>query len=249
MRCNRFQVVLTIAAAAMATLTLTATSANAVVLVDSDFESPTYGNATQNPAFDGWTWRPKSEGGTLYPKSRIHPNQSDVPVQGNQLMQLEYDSYTRLGMSQWGDHDTGDHTWSSGDIYTLTLNASPQSWGGTNQRYIRPSLLQQDGTVLWESPQDSTTALPLYDNFGGNPWTAAQTFTFTIDASTFTTGTEGEPIMLRIGSSGPRGVYFDNVSLTLPDANNNIPEPSTFLIWGLGLLALVWYARRRRPGS
>ena len=25
-----------------------------------------------------------------------------------------------------------------------------------------------------------------------------------------------------------------------------IPEPSTFLIWALGLLGLAWYARRRR---
>jgi len=100
--------------------------------------------------------------------------------------------------------------------------------------------------VLWESPEDSTTLLPAYNNFGGNPWTAAQTFTFTIDASTFTTGTEGEPLMLRIGSSGDvRGVYFDNVSLTLPDATEPVPEPSAFAlaVLGLGLAFCRW--RRR----
>ena len=236
----------------MAAIGLATGAANATtMLVDEDFQSPTYSNGTQNPAFDGWTWRPKSEGGTLYPKSRIHPNQNDVPVQGNQLMQLEYDSYTRLGLSQWGDHDTGDHTWSSGDIYTLTLNASPQSWNGSAERYIRPSLLQQDGTLLWESPEDSTTKLPVYAGFGGNPWTAAQTFTFTIDASTFTTGTEGEPIMLRIGSSGFRGTYFDNVSLTLPDDGTigDIPEPATMALLGLAVCGLGGYVRSSRVKS
>jgi len=31
-----------------------------------------------------------------------------------------------------------------------------------------------------------------------------------------------------------------------PTSQNIIPEPSTFLIWALGLIALAWYARRRR---
>jgi len=45
---NRTWTLLTLAAVAMATLTLTATSANATtMLVDEDFESPTYSNGNR----------------------------------------------------------------------------------------------------------------------------------------------------------------------------------------------------------
>ncbi|MFK7851876.1 MAG: PEP-CTERM sorting domain-containing protein [Akkermansiaceae bacterium] len=222
-----------------------APSADAVLLVDSDFQDTIYGNGTQlanPPGFAGWTFRPKSEGGTNYPRARS--TSGDVPVgSGNQVVQLEQLSYVRPSLAQWADHDTGNHAWSSSDVYTLRLNATPQSWNGTQDRWIRPSLLQQDGTVLWESPEDATTKLPSYNSFGGNPWTAAQTFEFTIDASTFTAGTEGDPLMLRIGSSGFRGVYFDNVTLSLPDPVA-IPEPSAAMLAGLGLLGLCF--RRRK---
>ena len=39
-------------------------------------------------------------------------------------------------------------------------------------------------------------------------------------------------------------MYYDNVLLEL--AGTVIPEPSTLLIWSLGLLGLAAYARRRR---
>ena len=38
--------------------------------------------------------------------------------------------------------------------------------------------------------------------------------------------------------AGLSGMAFDTATI--------IPEPSTLLVWGLGLLGLAWYARRRR---
>jgi len=41
-------------------------------------------------------------------------------------------------------------------------------------------------------------------------------------------------------------VSFDNFSATLVGVTGIIPEPSTFIIWTLGLLGLAWHGRRRR---
>ena len=43
------------------------------------------------------------------------------------------------------------------------------------------------------------------------------------------------------------GGTIESASLTIGYAAAEvIPEPSTFLIWSLGLLGLAWYGRRRR---
>ena len=75
--------------------------------------------------------------------------------------------------------------------------------------------------------------LPKYDDFGRNPWTPEQTFTFVIPASDFTTGTEGELLSVKIASSGYRGIYFDNVMLTFagPQVDEFVPEPATMACW------------------
>jgi hypothetical protein len=39
--------------------------------------------------------------------------------------------------------------------------------------------------------------------------------------------------------NGGQDVFFQRLSAV-------VPEPSTFLIWSLGLIGLAWYARRRR---
>jgi hypothetical protein len=187
-------------------------SVPAGTLVITGFQSPLLSEGTGNPSFAGWTW---FNGGSV--KSRRSPSNGlpgDPSVPGtNQGIQLEWTTAE-------AQYDIS-HNWSSNDVYTLTVNAAPQDWNKANQRYIRPSLRQQDGTVLWAPGENLSgpekTALPKDLSFGGSTWQAEPdlTFTFTIDAGTFTAGTAGQPIVLRLDSSGQRGLYVDNVTLSV----------------------------------
>jgi len=193
----------------------------------SGFQTPMDGSIS----FPGWAFA-GAVGARTAPSDGV-PGDPAIP---NQVIQFEWTSGT-------AKRDTS-HPWSADEVYTLTLNASPQQWHGDDDRYLVPSLLQANGTLLWSD----SVMLPKYDDFAGNPWPEELTFTFEIDGSTFTTGTEGEPLSVKIASSGSRGIYIDNVMLTYASAVV-IPEPSTLAIWGLGLLGLLLYARRRRSGS
>ena len=213
---------------------LAAGAASAATLVDEDFQSPLYLPSQQNPSFTGWTW---TNGNATW--ARNANNQSDVPGSQtipNQVVQLEWDSAEMVYDISQG--------WSTSEVYTLTLNASPQSWNGAADRYIAPSLLQQDNTVLWSA----NTMMPKYNNFGRNPWTADQTFTYTIDPNAFTTGTEGSPLRLKIDHTGQRGIYVDNVLLEsgppptdttppTPDPMTWEAEPAVFDYTSIGMIA------------
>ena len=210
-----------IAVAVAATVCLNAGAA-ITNLVSEDFQTPLLSNGTGNPAFSGWTWE-----NAPAVKSRRVDSQSDVPGDmaiTNQVIQFEWTSAK-------ANYDVDvSHTWALAKAYTLTLNASPQSWHGADDRYIASSLLQQDGTVLWSD----SVMMPKYDNFGRNPWTAAQTFSFLILTDNFTTGTPGQPIRLKIEHTAARGIYVDNVELTVDDppvdTNPPSPDPMTWLI-------------------
>jgi len=165
------------------------------LLVSGNFQLPVYTNGYVNPVFSNWTI-------STGQKSRIGIADGLPGGASNQVIHFEQTSY-------YITYDICDN-WTRNDIYTLTLNAAPQDWSGASTRYVVPSLLQQDGTVLWTE----TTLMPVANSFGGNPWTTDCTFTYTIKASDFSSGTSGEPLRLKIGSSGQRGIYVDNVKLT-----------------------------------
>jgi hypothetical protein len=184
---------------------LTSLQVNAANLIIEDFESPVEADNTTTPGFAGWTW-------VSNVKSRIN---GTVPGSPNQALYFEWTSYEAY-------YDI-DHAWAAGNTYVLTLKASPSSWNGSLDRYIAPSLRQQDGTVLWSANE----MMPKYDSYNGNPWTAAQTFTWVIQSDDFSTGTAGSNLRLRLDHTGQRGIYIDDVELVegaLP-VDNTPPSP------------------------
>jgi len=56
----------------------------------------------------------------------------------------------------------------------------------------------------------------------------------------------GKLLGVEFGNTGSGWLGVDNIRVSSAPASTIIPEPSTFLIWSLGLLGLAWYARRRR---
>ena len=204
----------------------------------SGFEFPEYANGEVNHDFVGWDW---TNGNNV--KSRVSPNQNDLPGgAGNQAAQLEWTNAS-------GTYDT-THGWSTDEIYSLSLNVAPQSWNGTQDRFFEVAVLEDDGTLLWES---GDIPIPHYDAFGGNPWPAELFFEYEIDGSLFEAvlgAAEGTPLSVTFNSSGFRGIYFDNVLFTFASSSVAVPEPASIAIWslfGLGLAGYI-YRRRRRKG-
>ena len=241
-------------ALAAAGFAIAASSANATTtLIYENFQSPVVANGTDvNGILPNWTVNANKV--KLRTTTNSIPEDDDV-AGTNQVAQLENNGTAFRYVT--------NHNWSATDVFTLSLNASPQAWNLPNQRFVRPSIRQvSDDTILWDPGENMTgpnkTAMPtatglswngpgLHGDPGGtngNTWqnTASETlFTFTIDASTFGAGSAGEAIYLDIDGSGSRGFHIDNVLLTEGVA---IPEPSTTAILGLGALALV--LRRRK---
>ena len=131
------------------------------------------------------------------------------------------------------------HNWAATDVYTVGLWAYDAGWRvSQTDTGVTVSLLQTDGTTLWNSG-----TLGVDGTVSGTQNNLAFTGTghihsFTVDASDFTTGTEGSELRLRISRVG--GVAFvDNVSVTV------VPEPSAILTFST-LAGLGIFVRRRR---
>lgn len=222
---------------------------SAATLLDENFQNPILSNGTNNPAFSGWTY---NNGNGVKARTTTNDIPGDTNYGTNQVIQLEYNNAE-------ANYDLG-HNWSSSDVFQLTLNAAPQAWNIHQARWIRPMIIQSsNNVVLWDPGE--TPATKLYEApgeaqeiwawngpgpYGNSDWQSEPDtqFSFTIDASTFTAGTEGENIYLKLDSSGEqRGMYYDNVVLELQDPPSAIPEPSAALLGAIGGLLLL---RRRR---
>jgi PEP-CTERM motif len=224
--------------------TFAVASANAAtVLVNEGFETPYIApSQVASGAYGSAFYR--GSGNVIW--SRNSNNSTDVPgtwVNGasdasNNVIQQEWN-----GANDYFGFTIPTHTWTAGLTYTLTMNVAAMTWNGTLQRYIRPQLREQDGTVLWAPAADASTTVPTIASgnpYGRTAWTSGNTFSWTIDASTFSGAgvTPGSLLDLRIGSSGQRGLYIDNIMLTV------VPEPASFALVGLGGLLLGMHRRR-----
>ena len=182
------------------------------LLVDASFQQPNYASGLQNPFYVGWSWDLGSQVSVRNGGANGVPGPST-----NKAIELN-----NQGPAPQATYVT-DHPWDTKDVYTLTVNAAPNSWSGSNQRYLDATLLQTDDTVLWTT----NVPVPLYTNSfeGAEPWPAELTFNFIFGASNFTSGVEGEVVKLMVTQTGARSLYIDNVHLIGRD-----PSPKGTLI-------------------
>jgi hypothetical protein len=203
----------------------TAWSTNAIVtiptpksglLIDSSFQVPTYSAGVRNPFFVGWAF---DNGAAIYVRNG---GSGGVPgASSNRVIEIN-----SQGPPPQADYAT-DHPWSENAVYTVTVNAAPNSWNGHLQRYLDTSFRQvSDDTVLWST----NVPVPLYTNTfqGATPWPEELTFSFTINGSDFNTnGVEGEMLGLKVTQTGARSLYIDNVHLT---SSVPLPTGSVFIV-------------------
>ncbi len=197
-------------------------------LVSENWQSPLLGSGTQfTTNFVGWTFN-----GGAYSRTKAAtadlPGVSGETASANQAIELN-------GDGTYGERNI-THNWAATDTYYLRIEASPASWSGTLQRYIRPELREQDGTLLWQAPQDATTAVPLYNSYMNalTDYPSELTYFFQINASAFSGAgvLAGSPIRLRLDASGQRSLYINNVTLVLgpllADTTPPAPDPLTW---------------------
>ena len=153
--------------------------AAALNLIDEDWATPAYPENTEAPAFQGWVW---VNGGQSVTSGGVSSGGMSAPGTSNQILWWEYTS--------WELKHAIPHAWVEGDVFTLSIKASPQKWNGHEDRFIDPSIRLKDGTVLWNEAK----MLPKYDEqFTKQAWTPAQQFEWEIPAITFTAGKQECP--------------------------------------------------------
>jgi len=234
-----------------ATIALAGT-ANAAVLIDEDWENPdpsstpTDTQLVGSSIFTGWTFY--NTGGPASIKYRTSAATSDLTgLLPNSGIQYEWQN-TRAA------YDTG-YSWQVGDQFSISLNATEQSWNKAKDRYVRVILKETgSGNVIYQADG----VLPEYDDTpnAGSDWVASQLFTFNFDTTAFdgsifgtVAGTAGSALTLEIDNPSndlidgsniaddERGMYVDNVKFEV------VPEPGSLALLGLGGLLI---ARRRR---
>jgi len=152
----------------------------------------------------------------------------------------------RNGLLFWATNNTmggtslGGKTVNTGTEHLLLRTSTDEFIGADSSTYTvgqwyRVSIITQNGTVRYyldQVLQDTATPTGHLLNdirLGAGYWAVSSTNAAFDEMGVWTFAAD-DPLY-----------RIENAVLGMP-----IPEPSTFLIWALGLLGLAWYARRRR---
>jgi hypothetical protein len=156
------------------------TAPAATILIDEDFNNPLDGavnntNLRDNPAnFPDWNF---SDTGGLTPQYKVGPSDGSPAGAGDGY--VKFDSYGS-GNGYTMQYDTG-YSWAAGDVFTLSINATEQNWGMSNDRFMVISLRETarsgnnlTGDVLWTHTQELIYDAN-HDHQGGDTWGANNT--------------------------------------------------------------------------
>ena len=180
-------------------------------------------NGTITTKYQGFKFA--DPGGTLAGNVTINSNYSSIPLLGGCSIApgTSIGTITIAGNDElvWDSDDT-----TAGMVFDLSDTDSTSD------------LLDVSGAFTKGTGTDF-----LFDFIGGK---GGETYTLVNFGSTdFSLG----DFAVGSGMEGTFAFGQSNLQYTTAAGGAVIPEPSTFLIWGLGLLGLLLYARRRRSGS
>jgi len=268
MRCNRFSVVLVLAAVAMA---LFAGTANADLVTELGILDLTANGginpATGNPWAAGDTYRFAFTSSTRTTATSSDINYYNTHVQNAANASTVYDIGADEGVTWKAIASTPTVDARDNTSTNIAVNGT-----GEAIFLLNNNLVADDYVDLWTSGETHTTAINKtelntnpYNYSYGSTWTGTYRYGYpnanygTKDALPL--GDPGGTTMCGLWpyTSGTHWiwrwgldqtlelpVYALSDPLTITDDAPVIPEPSTLAIWGLGLLGLAWYARRRR---
>jgi len=169
----------------------------------------------------------------------------------------DYTWYAIVSTSGWQGSDSSctpyavdgkDHAFVSAPVYLLDgskiADGYATLWDGDIDHAFN---VDEDGNTVsgsqsvWTGSNSAGTHHEATRKIGGN-----------YPMKGYTDKTSSQWVANNIGGNGgdrnnPYRVYALSEELTVATTTaGNIPEPSALLIWGLGLLGLAWYRRRRR---
>jgi len=202
-----------------------------ITIVNPSFESDVTADGTNTTSLTGWTtnawkvWNP------------LNAQWTGATDQVPDLDTTIPDGQNVFGIAGGGGKyvtQVLSSTFQTDAEYTLTgyAGARRDEGGGYSDNYAIQILNGTTHALLSQTTGSFTAA-------DRDSWRQV-VVSYTADASV-----NGVPIEIRAVNNGPDWQYsVDNFSMS--DDSVIIPEPSTFLIWTLGLLGLAWYGRRRK---
>jgi hypothetical protein len=179
---------------------LTVGSANAapIAIANANFEAPLFDEDGAGGSPD-WYWVPDwDEGGGSYVLWEAKAESEGWSGAGSVL-------YMDVEASGWVSQNLG-YNWTAGEVFTLGIKGNQGYRSGGS---FKIQLRQADATVLWASGTVPVTS-------------TVRNFSWSIDASTFTSGTPGSQLNIRIECLA-NTVDLDDVTLSTSLADTTAP--------------------------